>query len=462
MRKVRLVGLIAVAATFLFAGCSSSVEVGPVPTITPKPTVTPAPTPTPVVVVEDTKEEVKQETVYDTKKYKEYYEKENKLPQLSVAYADLFTVGLETLQIDITDPKRQAVVKEQFNSISVKRDLSANYLMSYNETVVLGDPTHIALDFTGADVILKFAYENKIPVRGPRLISNEVPAWAFTKDLSSSQAVVTTAEDGTETTTIEYASPEVIEARMENYIKDIMTYCNTNYPGLIVSWDVLDDVLMANDGSPDLLYRTSSYWYQGMGEDYIVKACEYARKYAAKTQKLIYTQDALDEAATQKAAIALIEKLKAGNLIDGVGIQTHYSPNGPNVFAVDTMFKELAETGLELHITEFNVNSTDSIVGDQDRTIEELLARSAKRYKNLMTQYINTETKKGYDIVSVTFEGLTDDTSYLNEPSYYVDIVSGERLYGVQKENYPYLFDKDLNVKDSFFAAIGDVSIKGY
>ena len=55
MRRGKLFGLIAVAATFLFVGCSGSVEIGPVPTITPRP----MPTSAPVVTqpVEKTEEE---------------------------------------------------------------------------------------------------------------------------------------------------------------------------------------------------------------------------------------------------------------------------------------------------------------------------------------------------------------------------------------------------------------------
>lgn len=461
MRNGRLFGLLAVAATFLFAGCSDSVEVGPVPTITPRPTVTPAPTPTPVVVVEQGKDEVKEESVYDTKKFKEYYEKENKLPQLDEAYKDLFTVGLDVLQIDVTDPKRQAIVKEHFSTISVKNDLSPNYLIDQEATIASGDLTRVALDFSGADVILKFAQENNIPVRGPKLITNEIPAWVFTKDFSEDQVVEGVDDTGAKTTTIEFAEPDVIMARMENYITDIITYCNTNYPGVVVSWDILDDVVNANERH-EKKYRTSSYWHQALGDEYLVKACEIARKCATKEQKLFWTQDSLDEVATLNAAVDLINELKALNLLDGVGIQAHYNPAAPNVFLLEDMFKKLFATGMEIHITEFHVDSNEGNVKDTELTKEELLAKCTKRYKNLMTTICNQETKNGIDIVNLTIEGLTDETSYLNEPKEYTDISTGELVFGVQKVSYPYLFDEELNVKDNFFAFMGDATIKGY
>ena len=157
-----------------------------------------------------------------------------------------------------------------------------------------------------------------------------------------------------------------------------------------------------------------------------------------------------------------INSLKDQKLIDGVAIQGHYNPNVPNVFDMDDMFKNLSATGLKLHITEFYVDTSTGDMGDFDLTPEELIARGVKRYKALMTNIVNYEQKKGYNIVSITFEGLTNDTSSLNEPKEYFDEVSGERLFGVKLESYPYLFDAELNVLDAFFAALGDKSIKGY
>ena len=177
---------------------------------------------------------------------------------------------------------------------------------------------------------------------------------------------------------------------------------------------------------------------------------------------MFWTQDALDEKATLYAAVDFINMLKSQNLIDGVGIQMHYNPNGPNVFLIDDMFDKLVATGAEIHITEFFVDTNEGQVNDLELTKEELYAKATKRYKNLMTTICNYELKKSYDIVNITLEGLTDETSYLNEPKEYEDIVTGEMMYGVQKVSYPYLFDNEVNVKECFFSFLRDVSIKGY
>ena len=428
MRKEKMIGLAALAAVFLFAGCSGSVEIGPVPTITPRPTVTPAPTPTPVVVVQED-EKVEEVSVYETKKYQEYYKNENKLPQLKEAYKDTFSIGLDTLLIDVMDEKRQAIVKDQFNLISLKNDMLPSNIMDYETAKVAEDKTRIPLIFSAVDVIMKYAQQNNIPVMGGKLMTESTPEWAFSKDLDRNQVTETTDADGKTTVTIEYADAEVMLARMENYIKDVITYCNTNYPGVVVSWVVLDEPINAGETS-DTKYR-SNYWLKTVGDDYLVKACEFARKYATPEQTLLISQDALDEEKTLTPTLALVNILKEQKLLDGVGIKAYYSPNSPNVFNVEDMLKKITEAGMEIHFTEYYVDSCEGNRGDTEKTPEELLARSTKRYKALITNLYNYDTKKTYDIKSITFESLSHDNAKVNQPKEYIDHITLEVKYGV-------------------------------
>ena len=124
--------------------------------------------------------------------------------------------------------------------------------------------------------------------------------------------------------------------------------------------------------------------------------------------------------------------------------------------------KALSATGLELHFTEFNVDTNEGTRGDVDKTAEERLARGVKRNKALMTNILNYELKSNYDIKSITFESLTNDNANLNQPKEYIDHLTLEVMYGVQLESYPSMFDADLNVSDVFFAIIGDKNVKAY
>ena len=85
-----------------------------------------------------------------------------------------------------------------------------------------------------------------------------------------------------------------------------------------------------------------------------------------------------------------------------------------------------------------------------------------KKYK-VMISWVEKYLDDGKDnITSVTFAGLSDDEHPDNQPKEYVDSTTGETVVGVELWNYAYLFDKDLNVKDAFFGALQDDSLKAY
>lgn len=456
MKKHKVLGLAALATTFLLAGCSSTVETGPVPTISPRPTEAVTATPTPPPAVTEAPVGTEPEDVYTTKKFKAEYEKTGVLPQLCVAYQDYFTFGIDPRVEDITDEKRQALVKQQFNALSCNAVFKFENIMDYDATRASGDLNKVVLDFSDADVVLKFAKENNLTVRGPRLITYDAPGWFFSKNFSKDEVVVEVDTRGAKTETVDLASADVMSARMDNLIKDIITYCNTNYPGVIVSWDVLDDPINSGEYN-DKKYRESSNWFRILGEDYMFDAFELADKYATKEQKLFVAQESTQDRITREPFVALVPLLKEKCRLDGIAIQAHYNPNTPKVFDAEDMFKALSAFGLEIHLTEFYVDSKVGAQEDYEKTEEEFLERNTKRYKALMQLFTRMEDQKGYDITHISMDGLTDDTSSLNAPKEYVDKETGETVVGVEVYSFPYLFKPDLSVHEAFFAALGNV-----
>lgn len=457
MKKGVKIGLITAATMLLLAGCSDSVEFGPVPTITPRP----MPTSAPVVTqpVEKTEEEEKTLTLAEQKKFKEQYTQTGELPKLYEQYKEYFSMGVMVSKEELEDEKRQALVKEQFNVVSCRSELSPANIMDYEATKASKDLSKAVLDFSGADAILSFAQKNGLAVRGPVLISHGTPSWFFTKSFSEDEVTIVTDDAGTETETVEYASEEVILTRMENYIKEVITYCNTNYPDLVVSWDVLSDAINATENA-EKQYRVSSHWYQSLGEAYFLKSFEFAAKYATEKQTLFYCEDLMWERTTREAAQTLINLLKEGGNITGVASLSHYNTRTPNVFSIEDMFKMLQGTGLEIHMSNFYVDTLTSSLEDYDTTTEEFLESSVKRYKNLMTALIKSETSGKSDVTMIEFESLSDDVSSLNQPKEYTDHITGEVMFGVDILSYPVLFDENLQPKDAYFGAVLDADIK--
>jgi endo-1,4-beta-xylanase len=96
---------------------------------------------------------------------------------------------------------------------------------------------------------------------------------------------------------------------------------------------------------------------------------------------------------------------------------------------VESSIRKYGELGLEIQITELDMRLGENT--------EEAYLRQAKRYKRLFIILKNLDDTGAADITNVTFWGLSDDISWLNEPG---------------APSYPLLFDKYLLQKPAFWA----------
>lgn len=458
MKKQRFFGTAAFAAVMLCAGCSAGIETGPVPTVTPRAEEARRPTAVPTPVLTAPPEQEGQAAA--KRNYKEQYAATGELPSLYETYRDKVLLGVEVLRDELENTTKRGMIAKQFGFLSCKNELNAMYLLDYDATRAAGDLNQAAFDFSNADVLLRYAKENGMTVRGPVLISQNMPDWFFTRDFSEEQVVTEELEDGTTKKTLVLASAEVMLARMENYIKEVMAYCNTNYPGLVVSWDVLSDAINSTD-KMDKKYR-NSYWYQILGEEYVVQAFEFANAGKTEGQKLFYREDGLDDVQAKTAILDLVARIQEASHVDGFALEIGYTIQSPNVLALENMVSLAEQTGLELHLMKFCASTITNSREDETRTEEENLEKVAKRYKALMAWLEKAIDEKKYQITCVVFDGMSDDTNEDNQPKEYVDGETGETVVGVKIWNYGYLFDKDLNPKDAFFGALQDESIKAY
>ena len=118
------------------------------------------------------------------------------------------------------------------------------------------------LQYSGMTAILDFAKENNLEVRGHALVyAAQTPDWFFK---------VGYADDG------ENVTPAVMRTRMESYIKQVIEFVQTNYPGVVTSWDVVNEAL-DNDGN-----YVENNWSTTVGPSYVRRAFDYAKKYVAE------------------------------------------------------------------------------------------------------------------------------------------------------------------------------------
>lgn len=351
-----------------------------------KPTETPAAvTETPSVTEEVTPEVTATPTPTGSKHGAEWDEK-----TLKDRYADSFKFGVALPSSTFRNEIHMKVVKEQFNSFTFENEMKPDALLNRDATQK-GYPdtnTEPVLNFAGIKKGLDFAKENGFGVRGHTLCwYSQTPKWFFTVDYQSGSPL---------------CSREVMLARLESYIKQVMTFCQEEYPGVIYAWDVVNEAVDIRTGDANGVRKEKNNWYETIGPDFINYAFLYARKYSDGTAGLYYN-DYGCEGKKQDIVRILAPVKEAGN-IDGIGMQCHLSTGDNMRNAVYRTAKFFTEAGYKVQITELDIGT--SLKGERADLIQ------AMKYKALF-QLVEEADKNGeIDIDSVTVWGLHDTASW--------------------------------------------------
>ena len=216
-----------------------------------------------------------------------------------------------------------------------------------------------------------------------------------------------------------------MKKRMESYIKQVLSYCKENYPGVVYAWDVVNEAV-GDDGN----YRTESMWYETYGDfSYITDAFTFARKYAEEGTKLFLND--YNEYMAQKRDLlyAKVVELHDAGILDGVGMQSHWDMDFPSVDLFETALEKYASIdGIEIQLTEIDMHNNDDS--------EEGLKKQAERYKEFFDVITKMKREGTANITSVTFWGLKDGESWLSG-------MKGET-------SYPLLFTDDMEKKPCY------------
>lgn len=315
---------------------------------------------------------------------------EQDIPSLKDIYADDFAIGAAAYSWQMEGAYGE-LLKKHFNSITATYEMKPKFLAPSEGTYV----------FDGADKYVNFATANGMGLRGHALLWHvDAAEWMFT------------GPDG------QPASRELLLDRLKNYIETVMH----RYKGQIYAWDVVNEAIADNGGGPDGMRL--SPWYNLIGPDYIEKAFEFAR--AADPEAKLYYNDYYTEIPEKREHIyKLLKTLKAKNLIDGVGLQSHHGLYSPSIPEIEKTIQQFSQLGLDIQITELDV---DSGISPSSPLPADIAARQGKRYNDLFELY-----KKYKDTISsVSIWGVQDEKSY---------------------NNHAMLFDEQLKAKPAFWGA---------
>ncbi len=334
------------------------------------------------------------------------------IPSLKEVYADKFDVGTAVVGSEVLDEDRMAFYATQFNIMTMGNEMKPDSLLDMAETRkqvrTTKDQTIVCVKFDSCIPFLDWAKANNVKVHGHTLVwHSQIPTAFFYEDYATHKPI---------------ASREIVLARMESYIKQVLTWTNENYPGLIVSWDVVNEAVA--DGSSKL---RDSLWTQTVGEDFVNRAFEYARKYAAPGTLLFYNDYNTHETSKQIGIKRLLESLIEDGTVDGYGFQSHYSTSYPTIDRIEIAWTNLSALKLKdgspllLRVSELDVGIKD--------TSDENLSRQAFYYNRLFELY----EKYAGQLIAVQVWGTVDDLSW-------------------RADEYPLLFDSKAQPKPAFDA----------
>jgi endo-1,4-beta-xylanase len=332
-------------------------------------------------------------------------------------FKNAFFIGaaLNVSEIEETNSKASSLIPAQFNSISPENIMKCEII----------HPAWNEYHFDLADKYVAYGIKHKMFIVGHTLIWHSQLS-GFVKNIKSKDSLL---------------------LFMTNHINTVAG----RYAGKVNSWDVVNEALN-EDGS-----LRNSIFLEKLGEDYIQRAFKLAAK-AAPDAELYYNDYNIELPAKRAGVISLVKKLRAaGTKIDGIGIQAHWSIQGPPLKDIEKSIQEYSAMGLKISFTELDLtclpNPWDLKGSDVNQNYEgspfmnpypnglpdSMQIKLAACYEDLFKLFVKYKDK----IERITFWGVNDGQSWLNNWP-----IRG-------RTNYPLLFDRNFNPKPAFEKVIG-------
>ena len=341
---------------------------------------------------------------------------------LKEAVAGRFRIGVGTDRGIRTRPEDAALMKRHFDIITPENCMKTKKLQ----------PKEGEFDFTQADKFVDFAEENGIDMVGHCLIwarPGTTPPWFF---LDGEKPV----------------SKELLLQRLKTHIHTVAG----RYKGRLAMWDVVNEALADHDDE----YLRDNEWNNILGEDFLVKAFQYARE-ADPDALLVYNDYRCDHPGKLKKIIRLIKSVKEkGGPIDALGLQAHYEYGMIPYEGIESALVEMRKLGVKVVFSELDMDVVTRAkwYWDDGKFREEL--QSSDPYPNCPDDVLAAQAEqyaklfeiiaKHSDVVErVTFWNLHDGQSWLN-------------YWPWKRTNHPLLFDRERNPKPAYESVVSMLS----
>jgi len=274
-----------------------------------------------------------------------------------------------------------------------------------------------AYNWSYADQMINKSLDNGMPVHGHVLVWHDwTPEWM-------TQGSRADAEDN-----------------LKNHITDVLTH----YRGKINSWDVVNEAvrnsLCAKDAADwRKCLRADSPWHRALGANYIETAFRAAREVDPDIT-LYYNDNGLEWPHKTEAVWKMINEInnrykretaQNRNLIEGLGIQSHYDAKCFDENKVRSSLEKFKTLNIEISISELDVNFANYQEGSGKDIV--MSASDAAAQARIYSALFNIYREYAQYISRVTMWGIDDHNSCYSAGT-------------------PCLFDRYLNPKKAYNA----------
>ncbi|MBR7038204.1 MAG: endo-1,4-beta-xylanase [Oscillospiraceae bacterium] len=279
--------------------------------------------------------------------------------------------------------------------------------------------TDIKVSLNRCAAIMDFCVQNGIGMRGHTMVwHSQTPSWFFKDNFQNGG---------------NWVSSDVMDQRMESYIKNMFNAIKTQYPSLdLYAYDVCnecisDDASRTTNGKDGAREAGDSQiqgqggksaWVQVYGNNsFIEKAFTYARKYAPEGCDLYYNDYNEYWDHKRDCIYNMCKNLYSKGLLDGVGMQSHVPANATGFAGTDSYIEAMEKylsIGCDVQITELDISLLDG-----SGNVAYNYTDQANKYKAIFQAAMdwNTNPRSDGRVTAVCIWGPNDANSWLKSGS---------------------------------------------
>lgn len=269
-------------------------------------------------------------------------------------FADYFRVGNILNGGTVKNSAITANIIKDCNSIECENEMKPDATLVQSQC----SDTNIGVSLNSAAAIMDFCVQNNIAMRGHTFVwHSQTPVWFFKENFDANGNWVT---------------PDVMDKRMESYIKNMFSAIEQQYPELnLFAYDV------ANECVSDNTDRTANFggarepgdnnaeggksgWVAVYGNNsFVEKAFTYARRYAPAGCDLYYNDYNEYWDHKRDTIYNMCKSLYEKGLLDGVGMQSHVPANATGFAGTDSYIeamKKYLSIGCDVQISELDIS----------------------------------------------------------------------------------------------------------